>query len=379
MTNSMWVILLYFFARPSPQSCFIPSPTGSEWLYFIFLPGSPINCVSSHDQQHVSDAGLCLCQTLSSVIFHPMTNRMWVTLLYFFARQSHQSCFIPWPTGCEWHCFISLPGNHVSSHDQQYVSNTALFLCQALTSIMFHWPTGSEWHCCSSLPGTLINHVSSHDQQIVSDIAVVLCQELSSIMFHPMTNSLWVTLLYIFARHFHQSCFIPLPTVCEWLCCFISLPGSLINHVSSHDQLEQDVSDTALFLCHIVSSHIFHPMTNTQKASDTALFLCQAFSHQTCYSMTNSMWVAITASFVCHAVSVIDHVPFHDQQIVSLVQLFIKYISSCDQQSVSDMPSLLVIFSYCPQRVSENAFGLSSENRVFPWPHSKWVILATYL
>ena len=274
MTNSMWVILLYFFARPSPQSCFIPSPTGSEWHYFIFLPGSPINCVSSHDQQHVSDTGLCLCQTLSSVIFHPMTNRMWVTLLYFFARQSHQSCFIPWPTGCEWHCFISLPGNHVSSHDQQYVSNTALFLCQALTSIMFHWPTGSEWHCCSSLPGTLINHVSSHDQQLVSDTALYLCQALSSIMFHPITNSLWVTmLLYFFARQSHQSCFIPWPTWtgCEWHC-FISLSHSFITYLSSHDQHTESKWHCFISMPGILTSNmLFH---DQQYVSGHHCFIC---------------------------------------------------------------------------------------------------------
>ena len=152
---------------------------------------------------------------------HPMTNRKWVTLHYFFARQSHHSSFIQWPTESEWHCFISLPGsliNHVSSHDQQYVSDTALFLCQAVLSIMScpmtnrQWvtqlyffarqshimshpmtqPTVCEWHCFISLPGGLINHVSSHDQQQVSD------------------------LLYVFARHWsHQSCLIPSSTASE--------------------------------------------------------------------------------------------------------------------------------------------------------------------
>ena len=171
MTNSMWVTLLYFFAR----HC------------------SLINHVSSHDQQNVSDTA------------------------YLFARQSHQSCFIPWPTGCEWHCFSSLPGNlinHGSSHDQQEVSGTALFLCQAVSSIMFHlmtnrkwvallyffarwshqscliqWPTGSEW------------------------TGLFLCHAVSSIMFHPMTNRKWVTLVYFFPwQCWLQSCLISWPT-----------------------------------------------------------------------------------------------------------------------------------------------------------------------
>ena len=147
-----------------------PSPTESEWQWFISLPGSLINHVSSHDQQPVSDTALflfqalssmmshpmtnrkwVLCQALSSMMSHPMTNSEWVTLLYFFAGHSDQSCPIPWPKGCEWHCLILLPGTlirHVSSHDQQIVSDATLFLCQVL-----------------------INHVSFHDQQQVSDTA----------------------------------------------------------------------------------------------------------------------------------------------------------------------------------------------------------------
>ena len=164
---------------------------------------------------------------------HPMTNRKWVTLHYSFVKwQSHQSSCIPWHTGSEWHCIVSLPGsnliNHVASYDQQIVSDTASFLCQGAChlshqSCLIPWPTGGEWHC------------------------LFLCHAVSWIMSHPMTNREWVTLLYFFARQSHQSCLISWPTVCEWHQCFISLPGSLINHVSSHDQ--QDVSDTALFLC----------------------------------------------------------------------------------------------------------------------------------
>ena len=280
MTNRMWVTLLYFFAWQSHQSCLIPWPTGCEWLCFTPLPGN----LTNHDQQLVSNiqVALFLCQTVSSLITHPMNHRKWVTWLHFFSRHliNHVSsydqqivsdtavflclcqavsCLILWSTVCEWCCFIpSLPGsviNHVSSHHQQLVSDTTLFLCQAVSSIISHpmtnrewvtqashWsclipsPTGSEWHCFISLPGSLINHVSSHNQQLVSDIALFLCQTVSSIMFHPMANSKWVTLLYFFARQSHQSCLIPSPTGCEWHC-FISLPGSLSNHVAlSHDQ-----------------------------------------------------------------------------------------------------------------------------------------------
>ena len=211
-----------------------------------------------------------------------MTNRMWVTLLYLFARQSHQSCLIPWPveqyvrdTGL---LLCQAASSMISSHDQQDVGDTvqALCLCQAASSIMSEphpitsrewvillylfarlshelaclipWPTASEWHCFICLC-SLINHVSSHDPQYVSNTTLFLCQAVSLIMSHPMTNSKWVTLLYIFARQSHESCLIPWPMVCEWHC-FNCLPGCLINHVSSCYQ--QHVSETALIVCHAV-------------------------------------------------------------------------------------------------------------------------------
>ena len=159
MTNSQWVTLLCCFARQSHQSCFIlwpiasewhcfssllcslinhviPWPTECEWNCFISLPHSLINHVSSHDQQNVSDMALCLCQAVSSIMSHPMTNSMWVTMLYFSARHSCWSCLIPWPTVSEWQGLISLPGSliyHVmTSLDQQLVSETPLCLCQAV-------------------------------------------------------------------------------------------------------------------------------------------------------------------------------------------------------------------------------------------------------
>ena len=127
MTNSMWVNItaLFLWLAVSHQSSLIPWPTGSEWHCLISLPVSLINNVSSHDKQRVSDTALFLCQAVSSIMFHLMTNRQWVTLLYFFTRQSHI--------------------NHISSHDQQGVSDTALFLArQSHQSCLIPWPTDSE-------------------------------------------------------------------------------------------------------------------------------------------------------------------------------------------------------------------------------------------
>ena len=260
MTNRQWVTLLYFFARQSHQSCLshdhqavsksalflcqvvssillIPWLTVCEWHCFISLPGSLINHLSSHDQQRVSETPSFICQVVLSIMFCPMTNRQWVTLLYFFAGQSHQLCFILWPTGSEWHCFTSLPGsliNHVSSHDQQLVSDTPAFICQAVSSIMLHPMTNRKWvtllFLCWAVSSVMFHPLNN---SMWVTLLYFLARQL--IMFHPMINRKWVILLYFFARQSHQSCFIPWPTGSEWNC-LISLLGRLINHVSSHDQ-----------------------------------------------------------------------------------------------------------------------------------------------
>ena len=187
--------------------------------------------------------------------WHPMMNSMWVTMLYFFAMQSHQSCLIQWPTESEWHCFISLPGsliNHVSSYDQQYVSDNALFFARQSPSHQscIPWPTVCEWHCfifCQAVSSSmshnrewvtllyLINYVSPHDQQTVSD--TVALSPVSSIMSHPMINRMWVTLLYFQS---YQLCFIPWPTGSKWHC--------FISSIMPHPLGQQTVSDNVLFL-----------------------------------------------------------------------------------------------------------------------------------
>ena len=192
MTNSLWVTLLYFLARQSHQSCLFPWPTGGEWHFFISLPGSLINHVSSHAQQGVSDTALFLCQAdYESCLSHPMTNSMWVTLIYLFVRQFYQSCLIlSWATGSEWHCFIPF---------------------QAFPSIISHPMTNRKWVTLLYLPGSLI-----HDKQGVSDTA----------------------LLYFFAHHLT----IPWPqmvsltkfsTNCKWFHCPSSCDQQSVSGVPS--------------------------------------------------------------------------------------------------------------------------------------------------
>ena len=103
------------------------------------------------------------CPAVSS---HSITNRKWVTMLFYYARQLHypsslinrlsvtlafyqtlSSLCILWPIASEWHCplFSKTCSPLISSYNQQLVSDSA-YLC----------------HC----PG---HHISPHNQQAVSD------------------------------------------------------------------------------------------------------------------------------------------------------------------------------------------------------------------
>ena len=160
---------------------------------------------------------MSLLGSLTNHVTSHLTNRKWVNTVLFLARQSHQSCIIPWPTGSEWHCFIYLSGSSsIMSHpmtNRQWVTLLCFFARQSHQSCLIPWPTESEWHCFISLPGSLINHVWFHcDQQGVSDTALLLCQvAVSLIMSHPimMANRKWVMLLHFFSRHSHQAHLLP--------------------------------------------------------------------------------------------------------------------------------------------------------------------------
>ena len=292
-----------------------------------------------------------------------MANRQWVKLLYF---QSHQSCLIPWPTGSGWHCFISSLINCVSSHDQQgvsdttlfpissimshpnqqYVSDTTLFFCLAVSSTMSHPMTNREWvtllylityahPMTNSMWGTMLYFFASLQLITVS---------------HPMINRMWVTLLlHFFARHSYQSCLIPWPTVCEWHYFISLLAGSLISHVSSHDQ--QQVSGTALFLCQVVLALIM----SYQAVSDTALLLCQAVSPIMSLFLCPPWWFTW---------------PSHcDQQIVSLMKFSVKQLHCLILwPTVSEWhPIFPSHFSYDnKQEVCHNAF-VFCQTDIIPW------------
>ena len=157
---------------------------------------------------------------------------------------------------------------YVSSHNWQYVSVTTLFLCQAASSIMFLPMTNSMW---------------------VTKFNVFLCQAVPPTMSHPMTNRMWVTLLHFFAWQFHQSCLIDQQNVSDtalFLCLVTIMSYPITNSLWV----------TPLFLCQAASSIMSHHMTNLNSKSVMMLH-CQAVSSIMSHSMTNSMWVALPYFF----------------------------------------------------------------------------------
>ena len=231
-------------------------------MLLYFLLSCLINHISSCNQQIVSGALLFLSQAVSSTMSYPMINRLWGMLLYFFARQSDQSCLIQidlmtyskWVTLLFLFARLSLT-NHVSSHDQQVVSDTAFISLPGwVLSIVFH----DDWQQVSDTALCLCQAVSSIISYLLTNskwVGLFLCQVVWSIMSHPMTNSEWVTPVFLCQAEPDQLCLIPCSTGSGWHC-FISLPGSLINCVSSYDQ--QRVSDTAFFPYQAVSSITSH-------------------------------------------------------------------------------------------------------------------------
>ena len=242
MVNSWWVTLIFFFAMQS-------------------------QCISCHDQE-VSDIAFFLYHAVSLhfiswstvgewhcffslpcilIAFHPMANRKWRTLLFFFTIGFH-------PMTNSW--WVTL----------------LFFLCHAVSMYFIWWPTESKWYGIFSLPCSLIT------------------------LFCPMTNRKWATLHFSL---YHAVSLDPItwPTVCEWHCIF-SLPVSLL-FISWPTESEwqcifslplhfihgqQKVSDTNFSF--II---VFHPtMANTESEWHYILSLPCSLS-----SVTNSWWATL--------------------------------------------------------------------------------------
>ncbi len=228
MTNSLWVTLLCFFTlqshcissydqqyvsdtafflHPAVSLHFILWPAAGEWHY-IFVFNMQSHCISSYDQQQVSDTAFLfftmqshwtschdqqrVSDTLPCSLIgpHPVTNSKWVTHYHAVLLD-----FIPWPTACEWHCFfsITMKSHCISSHDQQNVGDTAFFSLPC-SLIAFHPMTNSKW---VTLLFILYHPVSLMNNSMWVTLLLFLLPCIL-IAFHPMTNRKWVTLLFLY-------------------------------------------------------------------------------------------------------------------------------------------------------------------------------------
>ena len=207
---------------------------------------------------------------------------------------------MPWQIGCEWHCFVFLPGRQISLHDEQEVSAISPSLCQPA---LHHFiSTASELHWTSFLSGSLIWSDSMTNSLWVQSLflpgsLITFCPMATSkwatlpyflpdslMISHPMMNSKWV-MLDVFARD--CSSYMILPKACK-LCtpCF---SVQQTHHLSFHDQ--QFVSDTTFLFCQAVSLH------DKQQVSDASL----GWSNSLSTYDPNSKWVTLNFfSFITH-------------------------------------------------------------------------------
>ena len=278
----------------------------------MFFFSMQFDCISSHDQQGVSDVAFV-----------------------FFTMQSH---YTPWPIGCGWQCiFFTMQSHDVSSHEQQVVRHFFSLPCSLICiSSDDHWQQVSD-HAFVFL--TMQSHSISFycDQQPVSDtesfslpchliafhptvtksmwvtLHLLFSLPCSIIVFHPMTNSQWVTVhLSLFAMESHWHAFYP--TASEWQCICFSLLCSLIAFYPITNRMWVTVHFVSL-LCSLIASY---PMTNRMWATASVFLYCAVSlhfipwptggewqhicsslpcSHAAFHPMTNSMWVTVHLFF----------------------------------------------------------------------------------
>lgn len=165
-------------------------------------------------KQYVSDTALLLplAEQSHDQLSHPRTIRRWVTLHYFFYQTDIMTnrvwvtliffnmSHFPWSTSsaCEWHCIFYFARNLLTSY-----------------------ATTNRWWVTSihTLPGRLMSHAWAITNSMWVIFHILFCQQ-SLIMSHPMTTSGWVTL------HFDS-------------------PSIITHCVSSHYQ--QGASNTAFY------------------------------------------------------------------------------------------------------------------------------------
>ena len=284
MNNSEWVTLHIVWMAISLH--LFLWPTASKWNCTFCERQSQSHCISSYDQQRVSDIAHFVKGSL--IVSFSYDQKRVSDIAYF--RQSH--CIFSYDQQLVSDITYFVKGNLIAYFpmtNSQWV--TLHVLCKAVLLHLFLWPTESEWHCTFSERQS--HCIFSYNQQQVSDIAHFVKGSL--IAYFPMTNSEWV-ILHILWKAVSLHLFL-WPTACEWHCTFCERQSHCI---FSYDQ--QEVSDIAHFV----------------KGSLIASF-----------PMTNSMWV--TLDIFWKAVS-----SYHQQQ-VSDIALLRKAVSSYIQQQVSDI------------------------------------------
>ena len=226
----MWVTLTFISANCGSLITLIP---GCEWHWHLFLPCIlitshpltnrmwvvflPCILITSHPMTNRLWVALpFICLEVSS---HPMTNSRWMILIFILAIRSHHISSHDQQHVSDIDIYFAMQPHYIPSHDQQDVSDTVIYVYHAISSHVIQWPTVCEQHCDLFLPCSLIHH--------------------------PMTNSMWVTLTFISAMQSHHISSHGQQLVGDTDIYFYHALQS--HHISSHDQ--QDVSNTDIYFC----------------------------------------------------------------------------------------------------------------------------------
>ncbi len=191
MADSLWVVL-YLFSRHSSH--------GQQYvreISILFYQG-----VSSH---HILWLTVCEWHCIFFQVIHHASyhEQQIVSDTTSFFRWGHE--ITSTSTGSEWHFIFIFPGNSISSY-HQFVSNTAILLCQAVTPHGISWPTGSERHCISWPTGSE-RHCTLSLPGILTTITIrmwvpLLFQPFSSVITpHPMIIREWAVFCSFQAGH----------------------------------------------------------------------------------------------------------------------------------------------------------------------------------
>ncbi len=285
MTNSMWVTL-HFFSLPCSLIAFHPM-TNRKWvtLHFFLYHAVSLHSIPLVCEWHFIfslPCSLILWPTVCGwhtalfslpcklISFHPMANRQWGHCIFLFTMQSHCISSLSISSHDQQYAsdtaflLFTMESHCISSHDQQVVSDTTFFLYHAVSLSFIPWPTGSEWHCIIFF--TMQSHCFLFTWPTVCEwhsiLFFTICMQSHCVSFHGQQG---VSGTAFFLYHAVSLNFIPQPIVCESHFIFFFIMQS--HCISIHGQ--QRVRTLHFFLtlhfCSLPCTPIgFHPMTNRQ-------------------------------------------------------------------------------------------------------------------